>query len=202
VVLPASQFTENFASPADDDKWGVIGSNITFPSGTCVYTWDGQLSAPQQYIFSKQVLNLKSSAVYVKIPFVASGTRPFYMTPLRLWDESLKWVVDFRLQYTSGAWQLTASVNTPNGYGGTGGTAVYSSSTHAWLRISESNGRVFWHTSTNGTTWTQFGFTDLGGSYLDGWDPTTIRIGSAVETATSTGIAGKVLTIDNINTLQ
>ncbi|MGW2223802.1 hypothetical protein [Streptomyces formicae] len=67
------------------------------------------------------------------------------------------------IQATAGTY-LAININTvagtirfENNVGYTDGAAVsltYSAATHAWLRIRESGGTVFWDTSTDGSTWT------------------------------------------------
>jgi hypothetical protein len=201
-IPPMESLRDDFSSNTLLTQWGTSSVNTDF--GT-VSISGGQANLPcdavgGEALSSSSVYSLYSSSMYAQVTVSAgvSSTTGFQATnlsgspwpglnsqPAQTNGASVTW------EYSQATGHLTAILSQ-----GTTDTTVgfitYSAVTHAWLRIREAGGLLFWETSTNGLSWT----TQFSHSY-------TINLGrlfATVYTIANSGDETHVAHVDNFNT--
>lgn len=163
-IMPMESLQDSFSVDTLLTKWGTSSVNTDF--GT-VSISGSQANIPcdavaGESLSSSSVYNLFSSSMYAKV-IVSSGTGSktgFQATnlsgspwpglnsqPAQTNGASVTW------EYSKASGNLTAILS-QGVTDTTVGSITYSAVTHAWLRIREAGGLLFWETSTNGLSWT------------------------------------------------
>lgn len=101
---------------------------------------------------SAEGYRLRESSVHVRVwPPAAGGASTEAWTQVLIQTQTLGTDAIFEVSALSGNLIMASRV----GYSDAGQVAIpYDSSAHAWLRIRETDGQLFWDTSPDGTTWT------------------------------------------------
>ncbi|MFD3835310.1 hypothetical protein ACFWWC_03510 [Streptomyces sp. NPDC058642] len=101
---------------------------------------------------SAEGYRLRESSVHVRVwPPAAGGASTEAWTQVLIQTQTLGTDAIFEVSALSGNLIMASRV----GYSDAGQVAIpYDSSAHAWLRIRETGGQLFWDTSPDGTTWT------------------------------------------------
>jgi hypothetical protein len=131
-----TQFTGGSATMG----YSSSGGQTNFPATTSSST-DGDLSTPITYDLTNSYFLLNILAIPATGATTSSGIIRLQITSANF--------LSFRFQVGNiVAMKRVASADTDLF------TAAWSSSTHAWVRIREVNGSIFWDTSSDGITWT------------------------------------------------
>lgn len=136
-------FVDTFGT-ADTAKWTGYGAGPAVTAGQLnIVPTTGY---PSLISIGQYDLIASSAAVQlVSPPAVGTGTTQAYVLQLRLDGNNLvQWF------YGNGSMladYVVGGAETPLN------TTAYSSTTHAWLRIREASGTIFWDTSADGVTW-------------------------------------------------
>jgi hypothetical protein len=163
-IPPMESLHDDFSSNTLLTKWGTSSVNTDF--GT-VSISGSQANLPcdavaGEALSSSTVYSLYSSSMYAKV-IVSSGTLSktgFQATnlsgspwpalngqPAQIGGVSVTW------EYSQSNGHLTAILS-QGATDTTVGFITYSAVTHAWLRIREAGGLLYWETSANGLSWT------------------------------------------------
>lgn len=143
LPLPMGQLSDPFTT-ADGALWFGYGSNPTVTSGQLAIVPTGaypSLTTVRTYDLTAAACTIQ----FAQAPNVGTGTTAAYFALTLNSSNSVAWYWANGTLFTA---RTVAGVET-NPY-----TVAYSAVTHAWLRIRESAGTVFWDSSTDGATWT------------------------------------------------
>lgn len=161
-----SQFTGGGSTITYDST----GATVTYPASTTSSS-DGDLTSIKAYNLTGTFAELQVLAV----PSAGGATTTDAQMRLGNTTNGLAFLWEAGQIYAQ-QWVAGVKTNLFN--------TTYSASTHRWWRIMELNGRIYWHTSTNGQDWIYF------------WDVanpiavtslTVLIAGTAFSTATSPG---------------
>lgn len=129
---------------ADTATWSGYGGGPTVSAGQLNIvptTGYPSLITTGQY----DLIGSYAAVQLVSPPAVGTGTTQAYVLQLRLDGNNL-------VQWFYGAGNMLADYVVGGGETPLS-TVAYSSTTHAWLRIREASGTIFWDTSADGVTW-------------------------------------------------
>ncbi|MGW0930707.1 chitosanase [Streptomyces sp. NPDC002644] len=139
-VVNASIWANNFGTPTPDES----GGRARLPCGTdwCAYK-------------SASVYKLEGSGIFAKLtpPAKSTATDEAYVA---MTLESATGVAGTNLSVMVDSVSNTIRFSINTDYWDNNALSLpYNSTTHAWVRIRESAGSVYWDTSSDGVTWTQ-----------------------------------------------
>jgi hypothetical protein len=183
------RLTETVVSDFDGSdlavEWTDGYGTVSETGGVCLVTTDTGFSAAQ----TLGVLTLQGSYVFVKIvPPAALGAVTESAAELLVTSTTAGTDAGFNINTVTGLLTCMRRV----GYAGTYQTFTYDPTAHAWVRLRESGGFLFWDVSPDGFNWTQI-YTEASPSWVS---DATLRIAltSHKDSGTST-----VATFDNVN---
>lgn len=146
-----STLIDNFNDGIVGPEWGNAYGGVSEPGGRArVPCVAGQYAGYQ----TGKVYTLAGSSVYLQVPLAAAvngGTvevqTVFAITP----DPTQGTNLAFNINTVTGTIRCESNTNYSDG---AATSLTYSATTHAWLRIRETGGTLYWDTSTDGSTWT------------------------------------------------
>jgi hypothetical protein len=155
--LPALATLTDAFTGIDTTKWTAEtdspGSSVSASGGVLTLSPEPGNGAGGAKLITASQYALTGSSITVRVPQVVSASGNA-TSMLWLGPSATAWNDAVGFWFESGT--LYAFYNRA-GVTSTAATLAYSSTAHAWWRIRESGGMVFWDTSADGTTWTQQG---------------------------------------------
>jgi hypothetical protein len=183
-----STLVDNFSTNDLSTVWGNSGGTVAVSGGRCSIQAD---TAYDSWIQSTGVFSLVGSSFYAEMfPYIA----PSAQTGLQPTQDKSNGP---EMYYGGGTLyaQLTQNFSSV-----TVGSMAYNATNHAWWRIRESAGTIYWDASPDGSTWTNlwsstyvqpvnnmYGYA-YGGDYGGGSDPTGTSYVAYVNTPPTTSI--------------
>jgi hypothetical protein len=147
---PVSSITDDFQSTTQSFQWGRSWVNspetVSQGGGLLVFTLAANAKASGAY-YSAASFDLTSSAFLIQVPQTASTTAngQTYVSLDGLGGDQLTILEEdgqIYFRYTLASTDTDLS------------TELYDSTQHAWWRIRESGGTIYWETAPDGKTWT------------------------------------------------
>jgi hypothetical protein len=150
---PASSFSDDFADGALQGGWLPwnipLQCTATPINGELELAWTGMIDVSCNYRTST-AFNLEGSSATLQVPFVAAD--PQATVFLRVNFDGDDW---FELRHEMGASvEEIRAVKSVNATLSTEDSAAYEPTKHAWWRLREKSGSIYWETSPDGMRWT------------------------------------------------
>lgn len=183
-------FTEDFSKGISPAVW-TANAAFTASNNQCLISWNTGDSATR-ILMTKKYFDLTGSYVIMEAIDLSDINVGGYINVVTLADMDTGEYISFRITQNGASDVIQAYSSTK---GALGTETVLSPTAHRWLRISEANGVLYWHVSSNRTIWTQL--YALSASALPGLKAYLVSIGLRLQgTHTTTGVAY----VANINT--
>ena len=138
----------------DSTKWNVVldspSSSVAVSSGVLTETPETAIAGAGAHLISRSqyAFNGSSAFVHVKQVVAANGK---VVTRFGIADPVNTWIDQAGFSFEAG---ILKFFYTRAGNSTTVASVTYSSTSHAWWRLRESSGTVYWETSSDGSTWT------------------------------------------------
>lgn len=165
-MAKAERLTDDFVAATLDVAWATDGPGVTLGGGLVSL----DISTTQCNLKTTGAWDLTGSAFWGKIVFPDSGRNGTDQNSLRISTGTVTNTANELRFFRSGATSMDARY-TIGGTNTTLATWTYSATTHAWLRVREAAGTVYWDTSPDGMTWT----TQASTAAIT-WDLTTVYL--------------------------
>jgi PKD repeat protein len=167
ALANVSTLTDDFASTIDTGKWSQYTPGSQSISG-------GRFTVVPVVTYSDIAsiasFNLLGTSVFVEVPTVpnvSDGTTQAYFTVRNALDSS------YKIEFT---W-INNNLIVQRASGGASTqvlSAAYNATNHRWWRIREASGTIYFDTSANGSTWTNF--TSVLSSAVTGFTPGAVKV--------------------------
>lgn len=150
AIPSVSTLVDSFSSSSTlASIWNFSTQACSISSGQAVVPCDVDYESLQ----TGTIYNLTGSSVYAKVTPAAGSGCDTYMVLLDGAANNTSSDYDTIYWFYEVGSTLQAAI-TQAGTNTTVGTLTYSGTTHAWWRLRESGGTIFWDTSSDGSTWT------------------------------------------------
>lgn len=145
---PTVLFTDTFTSPLTN-QWTVSPNGVSISGGQLLISTSGVAAGNYPAVETTAKYKLTSGAFTAKVPTILPRTGGNYETCIETgpdYGNNAGMMVD---QWAFRGYITTGGTRTDYDF-----TVTYSATTHAWWRIRENTGTIYFETSPDGTTWT------------------------------------------------